>query len=236
MTASEDKSKGTCSVCLREMQLRGDHPIRHGFSAIGVRHGQSSGWHTGPCQGTRFPHLGITDEGTRWALEHARERLTETNRSLAELDAKPDLIWYPRLAGSYNKVRGGLPDTSRPVTLRHDEDVSYANDGRPTYVSEHRRRVAALTNVKDELDRAIATYEKVIATWSPAKYPVTGAPKKEETVHMERPVTFRGQPMMGTVCRGVGIRRGRGANVAKTSDPAKVTCKRCRAALGLPTT
>jgi hypothetical protein len=137
----DDKIQGTCSVCLRSIQLHGEKPIRHGFSAVGVRHGQSGGYHTGPCPGTRFPHLGISSEGTQWALDSAREQLTRTEDRLSELAANPDLIWYPRLRSSYNKVPGGLPDMSRPVILRHGEDA-YANDGRPTYASEHRRMVA----------------------------------------------------------------------------------------------
>jgi hypothetical protein len=213
------------------MQLHGERPIRHGFSAVGVHHGQSGGYHTGPCPGTRFPHLGISPEGTQWALDNARGQLTRAEDRLSELAANPDLIWYPRLRGSYNKAPGGLPDTTRPVILRHGADA-YANDGRPTYASEHRRKVAEQTGIKDSLEAAIAEYERVIARWSPGKYPTTGAAAKVEIVHMERPVkTARGE-VIGTLCRGVG--RGRGPLAAKTCDPAKVTCKRCRTALGLP--
>lgn len=231
---ADDKLQGTCSVCLRVIQLRGDHPIRHGFSAVGVRHGQHSGWHTGPCEGTRFSHLGISSEGTSWALGRARGRLVEIDRQIDDLATNPDLIWYPKISGSYNKVRGGLPDFSRPVTLRHGQDVPYAGDGRPTYASEHRRRVADFTNVKNELERTIDAYEKVLADWAPQKYPTIGAPAKVETVHMERAVTTSRGEIIGTVCRGV--RAGRSAFMAKTCDPSKVTCKRCRSALGLPPT
>jgi hypothetical protein len=86
------------------------------------------------------------------------------------------------------------------------------------------------------LECAIGAYEKVIATWSPEKYPTTGAAAKVETVHMERPVkTIHGgivRQVIGTLCRGVG--RGGGQFLTKTSDPSKITCKRCRTALGLP--
>jgi hypothetical protein len=226
-----DKIQGTCGVCLRSIQLHGDRPIRHGFSAVGVRHGQSGGYHTGPCQGTRFLHLGISTEGTQWALDSARTQLTRVEDRLRELAGNPDLVWYPRVRGSYNKVPGGLPDTSRPVTLRYGED-SYTSDEHPTYASEHRRKVSEQTNIKNSLEAAIAEYEHVLTRWEPQKYPTTGAASKVEAVHMERPVkTVRGL-MMGTLCRGVG--RGRGPLAAKTCDPAKVTCKRCRAALGLP--
>lgn len=227
------KLQGTCGVCLRTMQLHGDYPIRHGFSAVGVRHGQHSGYHTGPCQGTRFPHLGISTEGTQWALEKARTRLASVDEELRRLAGNPDLIWYPRQPGSYNKVRGGLPDMSRPVTLRPGEDVPYAGDGRPTYAWEHKRRVADQEAIKTELERAIDAYEKVLATWSPEKYPVTGAPGKIETTHMAMPrKNIRGE-WTGILCRST--RPGYASDkLPKTDDPSKVTCKRCRAALGLP--
>ncbi len=233
-TTSSDtgKLKGTCSVCLRVMQLHGDRPIRHGFSAVGVRHGQHSGYHTGPCPGTRFLHLGISTEGTAWALDHARERLVGVDQELLRLAGHPDLTWYPRV--DYNKVRGGRPDLSRPVTLRHGEDVPHAGDGRPTYAYEHRRRVAEQINIKNELERAIREYERVLATWSPQKYPVTGAPKKAETVHMAMPRKHtRLGEWQGVTCRFT--RPGYASDkLVKTTDPAKVTCKRCRALLGLP--
>ena len=231
MAASTGKRKGTCSVCLRAMQLHGDLPIRHGFSAVGVRHGQHGGHHTGPCPGTHFPHLGISTEGTQWALDNARTQLAQIEDRLRELATHPDLIWYPRVRGSYNKVRGGLPDTSRPVTLRYGAEETFATDGRPTYAIEHRRRVAEQTNSRDALEGAIAEYERVLAHWSPEKYPTTGTPPKMEAVHMEHPVKTRYGPAMGTLCRG---RRGATSSLSKTGDPARVTCKRCRATLGLP--
>jgi hypothetical protein len=220
------KLAGTCSVCLRTMQLHGDSPIRHGFSAVGVRHGQHSGYHTGPCDGTRFPHLGISDAGTRWALDRARARLASVSEELGRLAGNPDLVWYPT-------TLRGLPDTSRPVTLRHGEDA-YASDGRPSYAREHKRRVAGQEAIRSELERAIAAYEDVIATWSPEKYPTTGAPKKVETAHMATSrANKRGDAWTGVLCRYT--RPGYASDkIAKTDDPGKVTCKRCRAALGLP--
>ena len=229
--ATEAKIQGTCSVCLRTMQLRGDRPIRHGFSAVGVRHGQHSGYHTGPCDGTRFDHLGISDEGTRWALDRARQRLDSVNAELVRLAGHPDLTWYPR---DY-KTRGGrLPDLSRPVTLRYGEDVGFATDGRPSYKWEHRQRVDQEERIKTELERAIAAYEKVIATWAAEKYPTTGASKKVETTHMATPrKNSKGETWTGVLCRFT--RKGFASDkLSKTNDPGKVTCKRCRTSLGLP--
>jgi hypothetical protein len=234
VTATTGKLAGMCSVCLRTMQLHGDSPIRHGFSAIGVRQGQHSGYHTGPCQGTRFPHLGISTEGTQWALGNARTRLAAVNEELHRLAGNPDLTWYPTAPGSYSKVRGGLPDLSRPVVLRFGEKAAYSNDGRPTYAWEHKQRVAAQDRIKAELEKAIAAYEKVLASWSPDKYPATGAAAKVETVHMATPRrNSRGETWIGILCRFT--RQGSASTLAKkTDDPSKVTCKRCRATLGLP--
>jgi len=229
--ADPGKLQGTCSVCLRTIQLRGDTPIRHGFSAVGVRHGQHSGFHTGPCAGTRFPHLGCSTEGTEWALDRDRKLLASTEESIAELTAHPDLTWYP-MKYDLRTGRHNL-DLSRPIVLRHGEEPPFGI-GAPSYASLHRSKMAQLENTRDAAERAIDEYERVLASWSPEKYPVSGAPApKGETVHMERPVTkASGEVVYGTTCRALG--RGRAAFVAKTADPAKVTCKRCRVALGLP--
>ena len=225
-----DKLQGTCSVCLRVMQLHGTHPIRHGFSAVGVRHGQSGGYHTGPCAGIQFPHLGISAEGTRWAIGREREHLDRLREQLAKLATNPDLTWYPT---KYD-VRGGRADLSRPVIVKHDDEepISYRSDRPPSYAKLHRSKVAELEGHASMAERAIAAYEKVLASWSPEKYPTIGAPAKTETVHMERPITLHGKTMAGVLCRG--LRAMRRQILLKTSDPAKVTCKRCRATLGLP--
>lgn len=226
--AAADKLAGTCSVCLRTMQLHDDRPIRHGFSAVGVRHGQHGGYHTGPCAGTRFPHLGISTEGTQWALERERGFLATTNEAIAHLTTNPDLTWYPK---KYD-VRGGRLDLSRPIVLKHGEEGPYGS-GAPSYASLHRTEKIQLDNKRDAAERAIAEYERVLANWSPDKYPVTGS-VKTEVVHMATPRrNNRGETWTGILCRFT--RQGSASTLAKkTDDPSKVTCKRCRATLGLP--
>lgn len=224
-----DKLQGTCSVCLRTIQLHGDRPIRHGFSAIGVRHGTHSGYHTGPCGGLNFPHLGISTEGTVWALGVARDRLVDTEKRLHELASNPDLVYYSKKYDS----RGGRPDLANPITLRYgDEYDSMPLTAHPSYDYVHKQRVAELTNVKNELARAITAYEKVLATWKPQV--AAAAPAKVETVHMAMPRKHtRFGEWQGITCRFT--RSGYASDkLSKTTDPAKVTCKRCRAALGLP--
>ena len=228
---STDKLQGTCSVCLRTMQLHGDHPIRHGFSAVGVRHGQHGGFHTGPCAGTNFPHLGISTEGTQWALDRAHRDLDRVRADLAHLATNPDLVWYPT---QYN-VRGRPPDLSRPITLKHGEELSWelSRTGAPSYDHEQRVRKVKLDNHASELEHAIAAYENVIATWTPEKYPVTGAAKKVEITHMATPRKSARGEWIGVLCRST--RPGYASDkLVKTDDPNTVTCKKCRKDLGLP--
>ena len=229
--AASEKLTGTCSVCLRMMQLHGDRPIRHGFSAVGVRHGQSGGYHTGPCAGTQFPHLGISTEGTEWALERERRFLERTRESLAELAANPDFTWYPSKYDMRTSRR--QPDLSRPVVLKHGEEAPFSI-GAPSYESLHRKKKVELENRQDMAERAIREYERILETWSPAKYPTTGAPKKVETTHMATPrKNSRGETWTGVLCRFT--KQGYASDkLPKTDDPNEVTCKRCRAALGMP--
>ena len=228
--ADTDKTAGTCSVCLRMMQLHGDRPIRHGFSAVGVRHGQHGGYHTGPCAGTRFPHLGISTEGTVWALDRERDFLKRTKEALAHLATNPDFTWHP------NKYVNGRPvkDFSRPIILSHGGEEAPYGIGAPSYASMHRAEKAELDMRERMSERAIAEYERVLASWAPEKYPVTGATKKVETAHMATPrKNNRGETWTGVLCRFT--RQGHPSNsLSKTDDPSKVTCKRCRSTLGLP--
>jgi len=218
-------------VCLRKMQLHGDFPIRHGFKAIGVRQGQHSGWHTGPCEGTRFPNLSISTEGTRWGLAQARKFLVQIQDVLAKLATNPDIIWHPSI---YNRRTGRFD-----LDLAHPEHVKYGDEGgldargRPSYASLHRKRKAEAEARERELVKAVDEYERVLATWSPDKYPVTGAAKKVETVHMATPRhNSRGETWVGILCKRFA--RFTRTPLLKTDDPAKVTCKRCRTMLGLP--
>jgi len=226
------KLQGTCSVCLRTMQLRGDYPIRHGFSAVGVRHGQSGGYHTGPCAGTQFPHLGISTEGTQWALDRERKHIDRLNAQLAELATNPDLTWYPK---KYD-VKGGRADLSRPFVVKYgdEEPIAYSSDNPPSYARLHKAKVAELESFARMAASAIAEYERVLASWSPEKYPTSRAPGKVETVHMEMPrKSTRFGEWTGILCRFTRPGYASDKN-PKTDDPSKVTCKRCRAALGLP--
>lgn len=227
-----NKLQGTCSVCLREMQLGGgDKPIRHGFSAIGVRHGANTGYHTGPCAGANFPNLNVSTEGTKAGLKIAKERLDLAEEALRRLATNPDLDWYPDTWTG--RVR--MKDTTRKVTLVYGNDERSMGDGRPSYAYEHKGRVADQENRRSAAEQMIRKYEHVLATWSPEKYPVTGAAAKVETVHLERQRTHRRfGTWTGVTCKltrpGVASDK-----LVKTTDITKVNCKSCqKKALGTP--
>lgn len=222
-----DKLEGTCSVCLRLMQLRGSSPIRHGFSAQNVRHGQTGGWHTGPCFGTQFPHLGISDEGTRAALERVRARRAHFEGEIRTLERQPPLHWAPKLYGK------PLRDFSKQITIQPGAKRDYTL-GSPSYDELHKRRVSELTAERDTAARAIANYERVIATWSPDKYPTKGAVAKVEVVHLAKLKTRGPESYMGIACNRM-LSKWKSEGAKKTEDVAKVTCKACKKTLGLDT-
>lgn len=224
--AGNAKLIGTCSVCIRSMQLTRGKPIRHGFSAIGVQHGQSGGYHTGPCSGSSYPHLGISTAGTVHALGQASKSLESVTEALRKLAERPDLVWYRIL---YN-VRGKPRDLANPITLKPGADVPYAHDGRPSYDGEHRRRTSDLVSTRDQIKQAIDTYEKILASWTPEKYPTKGAQAKVETVHLAREISLGdGRRWTGIACRRT--RPGYASEkIHKTTHPGEVTCARCKAA------
>jgi hypothetical protein len=69
--AQHDKPMGVCPDCLGRFRLvRSGVMVRHGFNAKNVRHGQSGGFHTGPCQAVGEQPLG-TERGNAYAVRLA---------------------------------------------------------------------------------------------------------------------------------------------------------------------
>jgi hypothetical protein len=219
---TNEKIEGTCSVCLRTIQLRGALPIRHGFSAVNVRHGTTGGWHTGPCGGSNFPHLGISDVGTRWALDKARGRFAYFENAIAALERQPDLTWAP--------TNRGLPDLTRQITIKPGARPDYSI-GSPSYDGLFRERMKELQRQREIVGQAIDNYERVIATYAPSKYP-TSASTKVEIVHLaQKRVRTGREPWIGITCKRSppGWESDR---LKKTENPEAVTCKACRKAMG----
>ena len=235
--AMADKEEGTCSVCLRRMQLKGERPIRHGFNAIGVRHGAHTGFHTGPCPGIEYPHLGLSDAGTRWARGREEERRKITQRRLDELAGKPPLTWYPQK----REGRVRVPDLKNGIEVRPGDNDQYRSiddngigysQRVPTYDALWKSRKAEVDAIMNACETAIAAYDKVITNYDPAKYPVTGAVSKD-VIHLEKD---RKHPRFGE-WKGIACKLTRPGPASmrpkKTTDPSKVTCKPCRKLLGL---
>jgi predicted hydrocarbon binding protein len=217
--ADTDKIEGTCSVCLRMMQLRGDKPIRHGFTAIGVKHGvQQGGYHTGPCEGVDYPHLGISCAGTKYALCISTKRLEHVVEWLERLAKNPPLTWR------------GYGKNAVPVTINYGDTSSTLthSDGRPGYTYLHKQHVDEATNHARQIGEQIKAYHNVIDTYSPSKYPTKGAVKKEKTVHLAREFSnSRFGKWTGPACT---LTRGKdaAAKYSITTKPAEVTCTKCQ--------
>lgn len=76
---------GQCPACLSAFRVNGrNRLIRHGFRAHNVRHGASSGFHTGACMGVAEQPIG-TEAGNAFALRLAADQV----RLAAEEEALP---------------------------------------------------------------------------------------------------------------------------------------------------
>ncbi len=178
--ATKSKTLLYCAVCLNQYQaivVRGEDKLaRHGFSVVGAGrgHGHLGAWHTGPCMGTQFPHLGISTAGTEAALARCREALADTTAALTEHAARPALIWTytpskwvtdaARRAG--RPVPAAVDHTVKPGDVRQYGD----EQGHPGYDDLWARRAGQLTSQAGELRLSIATYARVIGTWTAAQY------------------------------------------------------------------
>jgi hypothetical protein len=72
----------TCACCLRPIvEGKKSAPKRHGWSVQGNRQVGSymQSWHTGPCEGVRFPHLRESREGADYMMK----RLSASRADLA---------------------------------------------------------------------------------------------------------------------------------------------------------
>lgn len=137
--------EGKCSVCLRQHVLLNDHPIRHGWDVENITPGQGllGTWHRGACQGVRFPHLGLSVEGTKWALKDAKARLKMVREHRNALESGDDALTDKSTGRSY--VRG---------------EAAYK-----------RALKAALSEADSAtamLDSMIEQYQTIISGWKPA--------------------------------------------------------------------
>jgi hypothetical protein len=137
--------EGKCSVCLRQHVLLDDHPIRHGWAVQNITPGQGllGTWHTGACQGVRFPHLGLSVEGTKWALKDAKAHLKMV-RAHRKMLAKGDYALTDESTGQ-SYVRGEAAYKRALGAAQKEADAAIAT-----------------------LDAMITQYQSIITGWKPA--------------------------------------------------------------------
>jgi hypothetical protein len=71
---------GTCPVCFRNIKLKGDTMMRHGWNVQGQRSQGMYGmtWHTGPCFGVGFKPFEVSPNGTKAYLSSVLEPMLKT--------------------------------------------------------------------------------------------------------------------------------------------------------------
>lgn len=233
--------KSTCAVCLGTFHLQGqkEFPIRHGFTAHNIHHGQTGGWHTGQCNGTTFPHLGKSVEGTVWALGQIKAKLALRREALAGLEARPALTWAFRPNRYDRNLYKYVPDMTvfieRMLTPGTEESLAnYRQEDMPQHQSDHQVRVPSyerelasrIESVKLDIRSLMeseATYAEVIRTWQPFD---KVAAVKVEMVHKQINRQLSDGRKFSFASCNRRIKAGRGAKM--TENDAEVTCKRCQ--------
>lgn len=230
---------GICACCLREntaLRIGVDDvypkPVRHGFEAINIHHGSTGGWHTGPCDGSRFLHYGQSADGTR----HTHKKLVGMVQAEIKhqkcLDTKPDLAWSWE-AKRYERVERTLTPAVVEVErlfLTDERGWGRTTVEVPTYEDHHRWLMAQSNQRLDHYRAERDRFQKAIDDWKLT--PAQPMPDKVEIVHRELERTVRNRDnqtvtYMAPKCSWrVSPERARSSKM--TSDPSKVTCKRCR--------
>jgi len=226
--------KATCSVCFREHKLlaSGRRPVRHGFSIVtnGLGHGHIGAWHTSSCPGGRFPHFGISTEGTEWALARTRETLEERLAWQEKLnsDDKPGLRWAPsKLQARY----GAKSVVVRPGSTA--VKVTFPKGGGQYTIPDYDKLFArAAVEVEQQIKLCqshIAHYENAIKSWKPAEAVVVETKIDATPRHKRASWKNRGS-LDAPFCKAFSMRPPTGAQLYAESDD-QVTCKACLKAM-----
>lgn len=253
MTTLQYTHKAVCAVCFCEHYLNSakgstDHPIRHGFSAYHIVHGQTGGWHSAPCGGISFPHFGVSTAGTEWALKGVLAQLEGVDNYIAELNTKPGLYW------SYQDTervsRYGTKERRQPIGDKIERDIKPGMAAeRIDYKSKHgynthvtapsyeqfwNSKMNSAQGNKQQLETHRDQLTKAIKEWFPNNPAyIAKLVKKVEMVHLARTVGYNydreaklyKDSYTAPKCKRVPVYE---ASKFKTSaNPAEVTCKRC---------
>lgn len=96
------KLVATCAYCLRpDTTLVAGQlvPARHGWKAHGGNggaNGQLGSWHSGPCKGMSYPHLGASAAGLEAAIADCDAWIARAVEARAALDGRPALPYHKR--------------------------------------------------------------------------------------------------------------------------------------------
>lgn len=155
--------EGTCGWCLGTFVVKGEKPIRHGFAAYDVRHGQHGGYHTGPCPGVAYAHHGESPLACQDAIASAERSLDEVAKALEHLASRPTLTW----------IRATRKEQLR-IEVKPDAKADYSN-GQPSYEHLLRERVGQCENQRDALGKRLEALRAALAGWT-RREPTVRAP------------------------------------------------------------
>lgn len=257
MSARKQAYRVTCSYCLEGFLTigSGQDIARHGFTVQGQIPGRGlvGCWHTGPCDGFEYAHLGISKRGTEVALSRIESALRMHQATRAKLQARPVLDFtvteYTRHPATWQKIPGksqqfdikpGDPAleyyyatakwTRRDTYDTVEREAPEVKADRhslclPAYDKLLAERLDEVQEVIRRLEAEVKRYTKVIATWAPEKYAPVPVERKVPLVHMRSTHGF------GVMC----IRRYSvtGPTRSGTTNPAEVTCPRCKARMAV---
>lgn len=229
----------TCAFCLGAFHLSGekDIPIRHGFNAYNIRHGQNGGYHSGPCSGVNYPRLGVSTEGTKVALAGFQAQLKLVEERLAWLATNPDLTWsYQETERTSRTGTGRRPvgekfeRTLKPGTQQ--ERIEYKSRHGytssmyvPSYEQEHKSQTSTWELHKRSLNDLISKFQGVIDNWQPRDKVYDPV---KPVIHLQADLAKGARPSCNRVMQGFKA-AALAARGLMTTDKSKVTCQRCKA-------
>lgn len=215
----------TCAVCFDVVASgRGDiRPTRHGFAIVtrGWGHGHQGAWHTGPCFGALYAHLGISCDGTKEALNRVRVKIEKTKAWLLTLATRPVLSWIQE--PTRTAARAGRGPIMHEVEPGRGPDY---NVGRPSYDSLHEQATRKAQQELRALQVAKAKYKEVIEQWSAEKYPAVDRVAAPAVMHLRR--TWKRSQTPVPLCKAFAMRCPSASASQLTDDEALVTCGLCR--------
>jgi len=220
MSGASSTVRVVCAVCLTNHLLTGEKIARHGFHIVTKGYGQGhlGAWHTGPCQGPRFPDLGEATDGTVWALAQIRVTIKGMHCALATHESRLPLWWEHVL-----HYEVGQRKTER-IEVSPGTAANYRT-GQPSYEdlwkSRKRAMEADLRQLLDDEKR----YATVIETWTPALYARVTAEPTRPVRHIQ--ALWKNRPgMESPKCRMYAMRPPVGSALF-ADDENPVTCQRC---------